>query len=81
MTGTNYAYIEERSAWLSTEFGEKARKFIDDLPRYVRGKRKGQLKGQFNKKNLIILSGLLLTTTGYVSSMIRSLYKEGKDMN
>lgn len=53
MTGTNYAYIEERSAWLSTEFGEKlARKYfgsqVDDLPRYVRGKRKGQLKGQFN---------------------------------
>ena len=36
-----YAVIEERSAWLSTEFGETlARKYlgdevIDDMPRYV----------------------------------------------
>ena len=49
-----YAYIEERSAWLSSEFGEKmARHYfgdqaVDELPRYVRGKRKGQIKGQFN---------------------------------
>ena len=47
-----YAYIEERSAWLSSEFGEKmARHYfgdqvIDELPRYVRGKRKGQIKGK-----------------------------------
>tara|TARA_R100001463_G_scaffold57809_1_gene110101 strand:+ start:222 stop:635 length:414 start_codon:yes stop_codon:yes gene_type:complete len=47
-----YAVIEERSAWLSTEFGETlARKYlgdevIDDMPRYVRGKRKGQIKGK-----------------------------------
>lgn len=49
-----YAVIEERLAWLSTEFGETlARKYfgdkvVDELPRYVRGKRKGQIKGQFN---------------------------------
>tara|TARA_R100001463_G_scaffold33103_1_gene73821 strand:+ start:531 stop:932 length:402 start_codon:yes stop_codon:yes gene_type:complete len=49
-----YAVIEERSAWLSTEFGETlARKYfgdkvVDELPRYVRGKRKGQIKGEFN---------------------------------
>ena len=47
-----YAVIEERSAWLSTEFGETlARKYfgdkvVDDMPRYVRGKRKGQIKGK-----------------------------------
>jgi hypothetical protein len=47
-----YAVIEERSSWLSTEFGETlARKYfgdevVDDMPRYVRGKRKGQIKGK-----------------------------------
>ncbi len=47
-----YAVIEERSAWLSTEFGETlARKYfgdkvVDNMPRYVRGKRKGQIKGK-----------------------------------
>ena len=49
---TNYARIESRSAWLSSEFGESyARRLfgntiIDALPRYVRGKRKSKLKGK-----------------------------------
>lgn len=49
---TNYARIENRSAYLSSEFGEDyARRLfgdeiIDALPRYVRGKRKGKIKGR-----------------------------------
>lgn len=49
---TNYADINERDAWLSSEFGEKmARRYfgdeaVDALPRYIKGKRKGLLKGQ-----------------------------------
>ena len=49
---TNYADIQTREAWLSSDFGEQmARRFfgdeaVDSMPRYVRGKRKGLLKGQ-----------------------------------
>lgn len=48
---TQYANIIERDAWLSSEFGEDfARRIfgdevVDGLPRYVRGKRKGAIKG------------------------------------
>lgn len=48
---TNYAHIADRSAFLFTEFGEQlARKWfgdkiVDDLPKYVRGKKKGKPKG------------------------------------
>ena len=47
----NYAQIDARSAFLSTDFGEEiARKWfgdeaVDALPRYVRGPRKGKIKG------------------------------------
>ena len=49
---TNYADIETRRAWLSSEFGEQmARRYfgdkaVNDKPRYARGIRKGLLKGQ-----------------------------------
>ena len=49
---TQYARIETRSRWLSQEFGEGyARRIfgdelVDAMPRYVRGQRKGQLKGK-----------------------------------
>ena len=49
---TNYADIQTREAWLSSDFGEQmARRYfgdeaVDSMPRYVRGKRKGLLKGQ-----------------------------------
>ena len=49
---TNYANIETQSAYLSSDFGENfARKLfgdeiLDALPRYVRGKRKGKIKGR-----------------------------------
>ena len=49
---TNYADIQTRNAWLSSEFGEQmARRYfgdeaVDNMPRYARGKRKGLLKGQ-----------------------------------
>lgn len=48
---TNYAQIDGRSAYLSTDFGEEiARKWfgdesVDSLPRYTRGPRKGKIKG------------------------------------
>lgn len=47
---TNYARFEERSARLADDFGlAMARRYfgdmVDDLPRYVRGPRKGKLKG------------------------------------
>lgn len=48
---TNYAQIEPRTAYLSTDFGEEiARKWfgdesVDSLPRYTRGPRKGKIKG------------------------------------
>jgi len=49
---TNYADIQTRNAWLSSEFGEQmARRYfgdeaVDNMPVYARGKRKGLLKGQ-----------------------------------
>jgi hypothetical protein len=48
---TNYAKIESRTAYLSTDFGEEiARKWfgdevVDSLPRFARGPRKGKIKG------------------------------------
>lgn len=48
---TNYAHIETRVSYLSTDFGEEiARKWfgdetVDSLPRYSRGPRKGKIKG------------------------------------
>ena len=47
---TNYAEIATRSAWLWTEFGSNYASrivpadMLDDLPRYVRGEKKGQIK-------------------------------------
>lgn len=47
---TNYAEIATRSAWLWTDFGaEYAARIVpsdmlDDLPRYVRGQKKGKIK-------------------------------------
>lgn len=47
---TNYAEITTRSAWLWTEFGSNYASrivpadILDDLPRYVRGEKKGQIK-------------------------------------
>ena len=49
---SNYADIQTREAWLSSDFGEQmARRYfgdeaVDSMPRYVRGKHKGLLKGQ-----------------------------------
>ena len=51
---TQYASIAERSAYLSSDFGEGfARRIfgddvVDALPRYVRGERKGRLKGRID---------------------------------
>lgn len=49
---SHYAEFSENQAWLSGDFGESmARRYfgdeiVDSIPRYVRGKRKGKLKGQ-----------------------------------
>ena len=48
---TNYAQIEDRLVYLSSDFGEEiARRWfgdetVDSLPRFVRGPRKGKIKG------------------------------------
>lgn len=47
---TNYAEITTRSAWLWTEFGSSyaskivPQEILDELPRYVRGNKKGKIK-------------------------------------
>lgn len=47
---TNYAEITTRSAWLWTDFGSSyaskiiPQNILDELPRYVRGAKKGQIK-------------------------------------
>ncbi len=48
---TTRASFTVKNAWLSSDFGENyARKLfgdkVNELPHYVRGKRKGKLKGQ-----------------------------------
>lgn len=54
-----HAVYETKSAWLSSEFGESyARRLmgdeaVDNLPRYVRGKRKGCLKGRLIWKKCV----------------------------
>jgi len=59
---TQYARIEEKFAYLSNDFGESmARRyfgdeFVNDLPRYVRGNRKGQIKG-FIKWDKVVEGG------------------------
>lgn len=55
---TNLAETQCNQAYLSGEFGESlARRYfgdelVDTMPRYVRGKRKGQLKGQIKWKKV-----------------------------
>ena len=52
MSRSNHAQFRCKQAYLSGEFGESmARRYfgdelVDAMPRYVRGKRKGLLKGQ-----------------------------------
>lgn len=47
---TNYAEIKTRSAWLWTDFGSSyaskviPQDLLDELPRYVRGSKKGKIK-------------------------------------
>tara|TARA_R100001460_G_scaffold60183_1_gene100211 strand:+ start:254 stop:583 length:330 start_codon:yes stop_codon:yes gene_type:complete len=47
----SYAQFSYKDAWLSSDFGEQyARKkfgddFVNSLPKYVKGKRKGKIKG------------------------------------
>ena len=56
---TNYAQIDNRSAFLYTEFGEDlARKWfgdesVDSLPRYTRGPRKGKIKGAITWSKIV----------------------------
>lgn len=54
MTKTHLAQLKTGHAYISGEFGESmARRYfgdevVDSMPRYVRGERKGQLKGQIS---------------------------------
>jgi len=47
---TNYAHIQTKEAWLWTDFGFDfasrifPQDILDDLPRYVRGEKKGKIK-------------------------------------
>lgn len=56
---TNYARIESRTAYLSTDFGEEiARKWfgdetVDSLPRFSRGPRKGKIKGVVSWRKVV----------------------------
>jgi len=56
---THLAQFKEGHAYISGEFGESmARRYfgdevVDSMPRYVRGKRKGQLKGQISWKKVV----------------------------
>jgi hypothetical protein len=64
----NHAKFERRTAYLSGEFGESmARRYfgnelVDSMPRYVRGQRKGLLKGQIEwrkvKQGGFVITGL-----------------------
>lgn len=52
------ASVEKREAYISSEFGEQmARRYfgdvVDTLPRYVRGARKGKLKGRLEWKKVL----------------------------
>ena len=59
MDRKGFAQFETKGAWLSGEFGEGyARKLfgdeiVDALPRYVRGKRKGLIKGRIEWRKCV----------------------------
>jgi hypothetical protein len=85
---TNYAQIDNRDAYLSTDFGEEiARKWfgdesVDALPRYVRGPRKGKIKGAVTWTK--VLRGGWVRGAGYVENRVghifeRKLHEIGSD--
>ena len=76
---TNYAQIDNRDAYLSTDFGEEiARKWfgdesVDALPRYVRGPRKGKIKGAVTWTK--VLRGGWVRGGGYVESRVGHIFE------
>lgn len=85
---TNYARIESRTAYLSTDFGEEiARKWfgnesVDSLPRYTRGPRKGKIKGVVSWSKVVRggwVSGGRETAnggyTGYVENRVGHIFE------
>lgn len=84
---TNYAVIETRSAFLSTDFGEElARKWfgdesVDSLPRYTRGPRKDKIKGAITWTKVLrggwIRGGGVENRVGHISE--RKLHEIGSD--
>jgi hypothetical protein len=83
----NYAQIEGRTAYLSTDFGEEiARKWfgdesVDSLPRYLRGPRKGKIKGAVTWSK-VLRGGWVRTgretaygdATGYVENRVGRIF-------
>lgn len=77
----NYAHIESRTAYLSTDFGEEiARKWfghetVDSLPRYASGPRKGKIKGAVTWSKVLhggwIRAG---SETGYVENRVGRVF-------
>lgn len=89
MASTSYAVFKQNRAYLSSDFGENmARRYfgdelIDSLPRYVRGKRKGLIKGSIWWKK-VEKGGWVKTgrynfedmeATGYVESRVGNVIK------
>lgn len=85
---TNYAQIDSRTAYLSTDFGEDiARKWfgdesIDSLPRYVRGPRKGKIKGAVTWTKILRGGWVRVSretasgdSTGYVETRVGHIFE------
>jgi hypothetical protein len=67
----SFAQVEIHESWLSTEFGESyarrtfGNEIVDTLPRYVKGRRKGQLKGKIIWRKVV--KGGWISGVGVVS--------------
>lgn len=78
---TNYAQIDFRTAYLSTEFGEEiARKWfgnesVDSLPRYTRGPRKGKIKGVVSWSKVLRGGWVRSEYGGYVENRVGHIFE------
>jgi hypothetical protein len=78
---TNYAQIEQRTAFLHTEFGEElARRWFGDesvnaLPRYKRGKHKGKIKGAVTWSKVLRGGWVRDGLYGYVENRVGHVFE------